>query len=102
MVLRVRPPLVPRIVSVNVPFFVVDVVATDNVDDDEDGTSTVPGLNVPVEFAGSPLTLRSTVPLKPLLGVIATVYVAVFPRTTVTLGGDAPMAKSGGGGVAVM
>jgi len=40
--------------------------------------------------------------VKPLVGVIEMVYLAVFPRTTVTLAGEALSMKSGGGGVIVM
>ncbi len=95
-------PLAPLIVNVTAPIFVVDVVATDSVDDCAVGTSTGFGLNVGVEFAGRPLTLRLTGPVKPLSGVIEIEYVAVFPRTTVTLAGEALRLKSGGGGVTVM
>src|SRR6266516_997545 len=63
-------PLAPLIVNVTAPIFVVDVVATDSVDDCAVGTSTGFGLNVGVEFAGRPLTLRLTGPVKPLSGVI--------------------------------
>jgi len=42
------------------------------------------GLKVAVEFVGSPLTLNDTVPVKPLIGVTFTVYVALLPRTTVS------------------
>jgi hypothetical protein len=98
----VTPPPVPVIVNVKVPSFVVDVVATVSVDVSADGTSTGFGLKLAVEAAGSPLTVRVTGPVKPLLGVIEIEYVAVFPRTTVTVAGDALSAKSGGGGFTVM
>jgi hypothetical protein len=42
------------------------------------------GLKVAVEFVGSPLTLNDTVPVKPLIGVTFTVYVALLPRTAVS------------------
>ncbi len=102
MTLCVKPPLTPVIVNVKPPFFVADVVATDSVDESTDGTATGFGLKVPVELGGSPLTLRPTEPEKPLLGVMAIEYVAVFPRTTVVLAGDALRAKSGAGCVTVM
>lgn len=102
MTLCVRAPLTPVIVNVVAPIFVVDVVATDSVDENANGTVTGFGLKVAVELLGRPVTPRLTDPAKPLLGVIEIEYVAVFPRTTVTLAGEALRAKSGGGGVAVM
>jgi hypothetical protein len=66
-VVRVSVPLVPVIVSANVPVAVVAVVPTVNVDD-------VPvagfGLNVPLAPAGNPLTVNVTAPVKPPLLVM--------------------------------
>jgi hypothetical protein len=47
------------------------------------------GLKVAVEFVGSPLILNDTVPVKPLIGVTVTVYVALLPRVTVSEEGEA-------------
>jgi hypothetical protein len=66
--LCVMPPPVPVIVNVKPPFLVAEFVATDSVDESEDGTFTGFGLNVPVELLGSPLRLKPTGPAKPLLG----------------------------------
>ena len=99
MALCVIAPLTPLIVNVKVPIFVVDVVATDSVDEDANGKSTGFGLKVALELLGRPVTLRLTDPVKPLLDVIEIEYLAAFPRTTVTLAGEAVRAKSG---VAVM
>jgi len=41
------------------------------------------GLNDAVAPVGSPLTLKSTVPVNPVLGVSLTLSVAVPPKTTV-------------------
>ncbi len=60
-----------------------------------DVTVTGLGLNVQVLFGGHPLTVRLTIPLKVFTGVSVTVYVAVWPRTTVVAVGEAEIEKSG-------
>jgi hypothetical protein len=66
-VVRVSVPLVPVIVSANVPVAAVVVVATVNVDD---APVAGFGLKVPVAPDGSPLTVKLTAPVKPPLLVI--------------------------------
>jgi hypothetical protein len=68
VVVCVRPPPTPVIVSGNVPRGVLDLVATVSVELDVAGF----GLNVPVVLLGRPLTLSVTELLKPLIGVIVT------------------------------
>lgn len=67
VVLCVRAPLVPVIVSVNDPVGVVGVVVIVNVEGPDPTTSE--GLNVPVAPAGSPLTDRLTDPLNAFIPV---------------------------------
>lgn len=77
VVVRVRPPLTPVIVRLYVLLAVLDSVATVSVEVvDPAGV----GENVTVDPAGWPARLNVTCPLKPLVGAIATVYVAVLPR----------------------
>lgn len=90
---RVSPPPVPVIVSVNVPAGVVETVFTVKV---EDVPVTGFGLlNVPVAPDGNPLTDRSTLVEKPPLFAIVTVYVVLPPRVTVRDAGDADSVKFG-------
>jgi hypothetical protein len=89
-----RLPLVPLIVSVNVPRGVLDFVETVIVELPEPVME--PGLNDAVARDGNPLTLRLTLPLNPLLGVTVTVYVVEFPRFTERVAGDAEIEKLGG------
>lgn len=79
-------PLVPVIVNGKVPVGVVLVVVTVSVELPE--VSGV-GLNVPVAPAGSPLTVRSTDPVKPPVGVTVAVYVVLLPCVTDCDAGDA-------------
>ena len=69
MVLFVRPPLTPVIVSLEVPRAVLDDVVIVNVDELVVGL----GLNVPVVRDGSPLILKLTLPVKPAVGTIVMV-----------------------------
>ena len=62
----VKAPPVPVIVSVEEPPGVLAPVVTDSVDDPVAGF----GLNVPVAAEGRPLTLRLTGPVKPFSGVM--------------------------------
>ena len=68
VVVRVRLPLKPVIVTVKVPAGVVVLVVTENVDDVVVGF----GVKLPLAPAGSPLALNVTAPVKPLSGVIVT------------------------------
>jgi hypothetical protein len=51
------------------------------------------GVNVAVAPAGSPVTLKSTVPVKPDAGVTVAVYVVPWPATTVCDDGVAATLK---------
>jgi hypothetical protein len=62
-----KEPLAPLTVNVYVPTGVFFDVETVMIEDPE--PTTVLGLNVAVAFAGNPLTLNVTVPLKPFMGV---------------------------------
>jgi hypothetical protein len=64
----VKLPLVPVIVSGYVPVGVVDAVETVSVEFPEPPTDI--GLKLAVAPVGSPLTLRFTVPAKPLRALI--------------------------------
>ena len=64
-----RLPLVPVIVSVTIPGLLLLLVWIVRVDVAE----VLGGLNVAVAPGGRPLTLKATVPVKPPLGVTATV-----------------------------
>src|SRR5439155_2469730 len=68
VVVRVRLPLTPVIVTVKVPAGVVVLVVTENVDDVVVGF----GVKLPLAPAGNPLALNVTAPVKPLSGVIIT------------------------------
>ena len=60
------------------------------------------GLKLPLAREGRPLRLKATIPVKPLLGVIVTMYVTLPPWwPTDRLLGDALSEKSAGGGGAV-
>jgi hypothetical protein len=69
VVVLVRPPLTPVMVSLIVPVRVFDDVVIVNVDESVVGS----GLNVPVVRDGSPFTLSVTLPVKPPVGVIVMV-----------------------------
>ena len=70
VVVRVNAPLVPVIVTTNVPAGVVAAVVTVSVDD---VAVAGLGLNEPAAPAGSPLAERATLPAKPPVLVIVTV-----------------------------
>lgn len=79
-------PLVPIMVRLNVPVgvcLVVETVKTEFPPPVIDG-----GLNVPVVFAGKPLTLKVTTPLNPFTGVTTAVYVVLAPFLTFCAAGD--------------
>jgi hypothetical protein len=52
------------------------------------------GANVAVAPAGSPLALKTTVSVKPPLGVMVAVYEVLLPAATVCEAGDAVIVKS--------
>jgi hypothetical protein len=89
-------PLVPVIVSVNVPVLVLVVVEMVNVDVVVGVTGVGSEQVAPV---GQLVTLRATLPLNPFNAVTVTVDVVVPPWVTVTDDGAAATEKSGAGAV---
>jgi hypothetical protein len=71
VVVCVRDPLVPVIVSVKLPVGVLAAVVTVSVELPPALTDV--GLNVPVALVGKPLTLKLTVPLNPFWALVLTV-----------------------------
>src|SRR5579859_2339834 len=71
MALWLRLPLIPVIVSVEFPTGVPEVVCTVSVE--EPAPAIGFGLKVAVAPTGNPLTVRLTLPLKPLTAVVVTV-----------------------------
>ena len=69
VVVRVKLPLTPVIVSVYVPTGVLVLVVTESVDEVVAGY----GVKLLVAPAGNPLTVNVTWPVNPLIGVIVTV-----------------------------
>ena len=64
-------PLVPVMVSVNVPRSVPLLVTMRRIDEPEPVTDG--GMKLAVAWRGSPVTLKATVPPKPFTGVTVTV-----------------------------
>jgi len=93
VVVCVKDPLVPVIVTVGLPAGVVVAVVIVSVE----GVPAVidVGLNVPVAPLGNPLTLKPTLPLNPFNAPTLTVYVVLPPGTTVCVAGVALRLKSG-------
>ena len=79
-------PLVPVIVNGKLPVGVVLLVVTESVELPEVSDA---GLNVPLAPAGSPLTVRFTVPVKPPLGVTVAVKLVLLPWVTDCDAGEA-------------
>ena len=96
VVVRVRPPLVPEIVSVVLAAGVFAAVVTVNVE--LPAPVSVAGLKVAVALAGNPAMARSTGSANPLSAVVVTVYVVPPPCVTVREPGAAAIEKSGDGG----
>ena len=86
VVLEVIAPLDPVTVTVAAPTVAVFVATKESVVPAE--PVTVDGLKVAVTPDGRPLTLRLTVPLKPLIDDTVTLSVAVVPCSTVTPGAE--------------
>ena len=89
----VSVPLVPVIVSVDVPTGVVLPVVTVSVMVPD--PVTVAGEKLAVAPVGNPLTLGVTTPVNPPSAVIVAVYVAAFPTITVCELGLTANVKSG-------
>jgi hypothetical protein len=89
----VKLPLVPVIVSVDVPSGVVPLVVTVSVELPE--PVTVAGEKLAVAPAGNPLALSVTAPLKPSTAPMLVVKVVAFPTTTVCELGVAVRLKVG-------
>jgi hypothetical protein len=64
------------------------------VDVTEPFTLTVDGESAHVELAGSPVQVRATEPVRPLIGAKVTVYVAWCPEEMVSAAGVTLMEKS--------
>src|SRR3982751_2622565 len=95
VVLCTNVPLVPVMVSVYVPAVVLVALVTVNVEVPE--VVMEAGLKLPLAPAGNPLTLRPTLPLKPLSALTVAVYVVPLPAVTVRDDGLAETVKSGTG-----
>ena len=85
VVVCVRPPDVPAIVTVALPVVAVLLAVSVNVL----VLVVLLGLNVAVTPLGSPEADRLTLPLKPFVGLIVIVLVPLVPWVMVTLDGDA-------------
>lgn len=83
-------PLVPVMVSVELARLLEFTVS---VEVPEPATDV--GLNVPVAFRGRPVTVKFTVPAKPLSDAMFTVYVPLTLRVMVRVEGEAEIVKSG-------
>src|SRR5271165_3455489 len=97
LVVCVRLPLVPVMVTVDVPTGVVPLVVTVSVELPD--PVTVAGTKFAVVPAGNPLALSVTTPPNPFNAPILAVYVVALPATTVCVPGVAVRLKLGGGGV---
>jgi len=90
-------PLLPVIVSENVPRCEFRAVVTLRTDEPE--PATLAGANDEVAFLGNPVTLSATDPVNPFKDPTVTVYVVDPPRGTVAEIGVTATVKSGGAGV---
>jgi hypothetical protein len=91
VVVCVKLPEVPAIVTVNVPVVAPLLAVSVNVL----VLVVLLGLSVAVTPLGWPEADRLTLPVKPFCGVTAIVLVPLFPWVTVTLLGDADRLKFG-------
>ena len=87
----VRLPLAPVIVRLAVPAGVVVAVVTVSVE----APDALKAEKLAVAFAGNPLALNDTAPLKPLLGFTCIAYVVLLPAVTECVVGLSVMVKSG-------
>jgi hypothetical protein len=93
VVVCVKLPLVPLIVSVDVPTGVLPLVVTVSVD--VPVPVTVAGEKPAVAPAGNPLTLSATAPVNPFNAPMLVVYVVALPTVTVRVLGLPDIVKSG-------
>ena len=93
VVVCVKLPLVPLIVSVDVPTGVLPLVVTVSVD--VPVPVTVPGEKPAVAPAGNPLTLSATAPANPFKAPMLVVYVVALPTIIERDEGEAVIEKSG-------
>jgi hypothetical protein len=93
VVARTNEPLVPVIVSVEVPRGVLDDVLTVRIELPE--PETVDGLNEAVAPVGKPLTVNITVPVNCPFGVTMAAKLALLPGKIVCEVGDEDNEKSG-------
>jgi hypothetical protein len=91
---RTKYPEVPVTVTMKVPRGVEEMVRSRSVE--LPGEATGLGVNVAEAPAGRPVTESETLPVKPPTDPTETVYVAVWPRETVTDDGLALSVKSRG------
>ena len=96
VVVRVSVPLVPVSVIVYVPATAVAAVAHVNVLEPVAAIGLVPNEYVTPAIAGEAASV--TLPVKPPVAVLVTVYVAEPPTVTVLLAGVAASVKPGSGG----
>ena len=95
VVVRIKGPLVPVMVSVELPAGVLVAVVTASVAFPDPVTAA--GVNAAVAFAGSPVTARFTVPANPFSAEVVTEYVVPLPCVTVCEPGVEEIVKSGDG-----
>ena len=98
MVLLVKMPEVPVMVTVTVPVAAVLLAVSVNVL----VLVVLPGLNDAVTPLGRPDADKLTLPLKPFCGVTMMMLVPLAPCTTVTLLGEAEREKFGAGGAGML
>jgi hypothetical protein len=91
VLLWLRAPLVPVIVSVKVPVAALSPVRVRVVLPDP---ATVDGLKLAVMPGGTPLAVKLTLPVKPPVGVIVTMKLAELPCEMVCDEGNAEIEKS--------
>jgi hypothetical protein len=93
VVVWLSAPLVPVIVSVDVPTGVLPLVVTVNVEFPV--PVTVTGEKLAAAPVGSPLALSVTAPVNPFSAPMLVVYVVALPTVTVRVVGFADIVKSG-------
>src|SRR5262249_23086495 len=87
----VKPPPVP--ITVKLKFAGTAKFEAVNVRMEVPGALTTGGLKLPVTLGGNRATVRPTLAVKPLLGVMTTWQVALVPGSTLTAGGSTARSK---------